>query len=88
MIALIAGVALSGVYSMTKNSIDEQEQSAQIASYREACPEADSFEFSEEADRILASREGAITGEPNSDRPGSMNFLPRWTPREKRSATR
>ena len=58
VIALIAGVALSGVYSMTKNSIDEQEQTAQIASYREACPEADSFEFSEEADRILASREG------------------------------
>ena len=44
VIALIAGVALSGVYSMTKDTIDAQKAAAAAAAYKTVLPEAESFE--------------------------------------------
>ena len=58
LIAAIAGVALSGVYSVTKDRIDEQKALAEAAAYREVCPEAASFSFDEKAKEILGD-EGA-----------------------------
>ena len=62
LIAAIAGVALSGVYSMTKDTIEEQKLLAEAASYREVCPEAESFEISEAAKAKLEELDGANWG--------------------------
>ena len=59
LIAAIAGVALSGVYSMTKDTIDEQKKLAAAASYKAVCPAAESFETSEAAEAKLAELDGA-----------------------------
>lgn len=45
VIALLAGVALSGVYSMTKERIDEQKRAAEAAAYKTVLPEAERFEM-------------------------------------------
>ena len=44
LIALLAGLALSGVYSMTKDTIDEQKNAAAAAAYKTVLPEAESFD--------------------------------------------
>jgi len=44
IIALLAGLALSGVFSMTKDTIDAQKLAAKAESYRAVCPDADHFE--------------------------------------------
>ena len=44
VIAMLAGLALSGVYSMTKDSIDAQKQAASAAAYKTVLPAAESFE--------------------------------------------
>ncbi len=44
VIALLAGLALSGVYSMTKDTIDEQKNAAAAAAYKAVLPEAESFD--------------------------------------------
>ena len=44
VIALIAGVALSGVFSMTKDTIDAQKAAAAAAAYKTVLPDAESFE--------------------------------------------
>ena len=62
IIALIAGVALSGVFSMTKETIEKQEVFKQSEAYRDVCPEAKSFEFDEKAQEILGD-EGAAVGD-------------------------
>ena len=59
LIAAIAGVALSGVFSMTKDKIEEQKALAQAASYKEVCPEAESFTFSEAAQAAIEEKAGA-----------------------------
>ncbi len=43
IIALVSGLALSGAYSMTKDTIDAQKMAANKAAYQAVCPEADSF---------------------------------------------
>jgi len=53
LIAAIAGVALSGVFSMTKDTIEEQDKLAQAAAYSEVCPDAKSFTFSDKVQEIL-----------------------------------
>lgn len=63
LIALIAGVALSGVYSMTKDTIEEQKAAAAAASYRSVLPEALSFEKSEKADTAIEALGGAVYGQ-------------------------
>ncbi len=44
VIALLAGLALSGAYSLTKDSIDAQKAAAAAAAYKTVLPEAESFE--------------------------------------------
>jgi RnfABCDGE-type electron transport complex G subunit len=62
LIAALAGVALSGVYSMTKDTIEEQKLLAEAASYKEVCPEAESFEISENAKAKLDELAGGNWG--------------------------
>ncbi len=45
VIALLAGLALSGTYSLTKDTIDEQKQAASAAAYRAVIPDAETFEY-------------------------------------------
>jgi len=60
LIAAIAGVALSGVFSVTKDKIEEQEIFKQSVAYREVCPEATSFSYNDKAQEILGD-EGTET---------------------------
>ena len=53
VIALIAGLALSGAYSMTKETIDEQKKAASAAAYKAVLPEAESFEPQENKVALL-----------------------------------
>ena len=62
LIAAIAGVALSGVYSVTKDTIEEQKAFAEATAYREVCPEATSFAYNDKAQEILGD-EGADEGD-------------------------
>ena len=62
LIAAIAGVALSGVYSMTKDTIEEQKLLAEAASYKEVCPDAENFEISEAAKAKLEELAGGNWG--------------------------
>lgn len=48
VITLIAGLALSGVYAMTKDKIAEQQMAANAASYQEVCPDAASFSYDDD----------------------------------------
>ncbi len=61
-IAIIAGLALSGVYAMTKDTIEAQHRAAQAASYLVVCPGAESFEVSEEIDAAIESLGGGVYG--------------------------
>ena len=62
LIAAIAGVALSGVYSMTKDTIADQEAFKAATAYREVCPEAESFAYNDKAQEILGL-EGTDVGD-------------------------
>ena len=57
LIAAIAGVALSGVYSMTKGTIDLQELQKKTAAYKEVCPEAETFELVDAAEELIAKQD-------------------------------
>lgn len=59
LITLIAGVCLSGVYKITKDTIAEQQMAANLASYQAVCPEAESFSY----DDALSSAIEALGGE-------------------------
>ena len=61
-IALIAGVALSGVYVMTKDTIEEQQRAANAASYRVVCPEAETFEAVTAIDQAIEDLDGQVYG--------------------------
>ena len=52
VIAMLAGLALSGVYSMTKANIDAQKKAAAEAAFKTVLPEAESFESC--ADKVEA----------------------------------
>ena len=62
-ITLVAGFALSGVYTMTKDSIAEQKRLAQVASYQKVCEEAVTFEEDEAAGAAIAALNGGVYGE-------------------------
>ena len=62
VIAAIAGLALSGVYGMTKDIIADQQRAAQAASYLVVCPDADHFETSEALDKAIADLNGETYG--------------------------
>ena len=68
LIAALAGVALSGVYSVTRDRIEEQNQLARAASYKEVCPEADQFALIEKAQQAIDEKAGGTWNEqyPNA----------------------
>ncbi len=62
-ITLIAGVALSGVYGMTKDTIDAQNLAASAASYQEVCPDAESFDYDDALTAAVEALDGEVYGE-------------------------
>ena len=61
-ITLIAGLALSGVYAMTKENIDEQKRVAALAAYRVVVPEAETFETDAQVQDALDELSGQVYG--------------------------
>ena len=61
-ITLIAGLALSGVYALTKDTIDEQKAMAARAAYKAVCPMAEDFVNDEAVDAALAALDGNVYG--------------------------
>lgn len=59
VITLVAGLALSSVYMITKDKIEEQKLAASAASYKEVCPDAESFEN----DEAITAAVDALGGE-------------------------
>ena len=57
LIAAIAGVALSGVYSMTKGTIELQELQKKTAAYKEVCPDAEIFDVVDKAEEMIAGQD-------------------------------
>jgi len=62
VITLIAGLALSGVYSMTKDTIEDQKRAASAASYRVVVPDADHFDVDEALDKAVSDLGGNVYG--------------------------
>lgn len=62
VITLIAGLALSGVYSMTKDTIDAQKMAANLASFQAVLPAAEKFESNEDIDAAIAELNGEVYG--------------------------
>ena len=62
IVTLVAGVALSGVYTMTKDSIEAQQLAKNAESYRAVCQEAETFEPSETAAQAITELGGAVYG--------------------------
>ena len=62
LITLIAGVALSGVYSMTKGTIEAHETAAKAAAYKAVVPDAEKFENVETADAAIQALNGGVYG--------------------------
>lgn len=62
VITLLAGLALSGVYTMTKDTIDAQKEAAKRASYAVVLPEAVSFDGDAAADAKLEELAGGVYG--------------------------
>ena len=63
VIAAIAGVALSGVYSMTKDTIEAQKEAAKLESYKVVAARADSFRAIEKAEEMISgSHENGVYG--------------------------
>lgn len=58
VITLVAGLALSSVYIMTKDKIDEQNLAANIASYQEVCAGAESFRSDDALDAAISALAG------------------------------
>ncbi len=61
-ITLIAGLALSGVYALTKDTIEEQQRLANTASYKAVCPQADHFESVTAIDNAIEDMDGGVYG--------------------------
>ena len=57
VIAAVAGVALSGVYSLTKEPIEQQELQKKRAAYKDVCPDADTFEQLDAAEALIAGQD-------------------------------
>ena len=52
-ITLLAGLALSGVFSMTADSIEEQKRAENAASFQAVLPDAATFSFSQDLDAAI-----------------------------------
>lgn len=62
VITLIAGVALSGVYALTKEAIEEQKLIAEAESYRAVCPEAEEFSSDAQLDEVVKALGESVYG--------------------------
>ncbi len=61
IIAALAGLALSGVYSVTKGTIEAQEMAKETEAYKAVCPDAASFANADQAEKALKEYEGQAT---------------------------
>ncbi len=61
IIAVLAGVALSGIFFVTKDTISAQELTKETEAYKAVCPGADSFETVDGTSDILQAMEGQPT---------------------------
>ena len=61
-ITLIAGLALSGVYSGTKETIENARISANAASFKVVVPGAEKFEADADVDKAIADLDGQVYG--------------------------
>ena len=61
IIAILAGLALSGVFSMTKTTIEEQELAKEREAYKAVCPAAASFDEAEGAKDAIDAMKGEAT---------------------------
>lgn len=62
IITLVAGAALSGVFALTKDSIEAQKLAAQAESYRAVCPAAEEFAADQELDAAVEALGGEVYG--------------------------
>lgn len=65
VITLISGLALGGVYQLTKGPIEQAELAAQAAAYTAVCPDAETFELAADADAMIAAvteADGTVAG--------------------------
>ena len=62
VITLVAGLALSVVYAMTKDIIEEQQRLANTASYKAVVAEADHFESVSYIDNAIEDMDGGVYG--------------------------
>lgn len=62
VITLVAGAALSGVYSATKDTIEAQKLAARAASYRSVLPAAASFEPVSSVSNAIEDLDGGVYG--------------------------
>ena len=60
---LVAGLALGGVYALTKDTIEEQKRIANARSYQAVLPEAVTFLPDEKVDAVIAEHAGQVWGE-------------------------
>ena len=63
IITMVAGVALSGVYTMTEENIAAQKEEERLASYKQVCAEAETFEEVPAAQSRLEELGGGIWGD-------------------------
>ncbi|MDO4491340.1 MAG: RnfABCDGE type electron transport complex subunit G [Lachnospiraceae bacterium] len=61
-ITLLAGLALSGIFAMTKDTIAEQKAAAAAESYKAVLPEADTFKANEAMDGAIEALAGENYG--------------------------
>lgn len=62
VITLIAGVALSGIYTLTKDTIEAQQLAAKAASFKEVVPGAETFEVTDEITAAIEELAGGVYG--------------------------
>lgn len=60
VITLIAGVGLSGVYGLTKDTIEKHKMEANAESYREVCPQAEKFSYDDTLSAVIKEWDGEI----------------------------
>ncbi len=63
VITLIAGLALSGVFALTRSRIEENDMAASLSSYEDVLPEASSFNYDDDLDAAIDSLGGEIYAE-------------------------
>ena len=62
-ITLLAGLSLSGIFSLTKGAIEEQEIAAAAASYKAVMPEAESFAAADQMTKAIEELNGEVYGD-------------------------